>query len=1690
MWKRTAFLLLCGGVYSAGEAATNYVDCARPDDSGDGLSWATAKRTIQAAVNMAVAGDTVLVGPGVYSEGQTVTPGGYLSNRVVVAKNITLQSRDGAASTVILGAKDYSVNAYGLGTNAVRCLYMSAGTLRGFTLAGGGTSPDNKQSVNDRGGGLYGANSSSPLVYDCIFSNNASLRGGGAFAGALHRCLISNNYGQNNSAGIRESRAYDCLIVNNTGPSAIGYSRDTEGVVNCTIARNSAVALDNSVAYNCVITENGGNVANSAYLVANCCIQSTAGIQTGSNNIVNATAGFVDSQNGDFRLLPASPCLDTANTNFVGIAGPAANRTDYLGNPRLQGTGLDIGALEGAVSNVAVVTVEKQGAGAGTVTPTNRCVLATFPTQLVFAASADSGSALRHFTVNGAKMADCGNTFTLTVTRPGTYVVAAVFYPARYVDAAGGSDAADGTTPGTAWRTLQFAVTNAASGTLVLAAPGTYDQGLAYAASHSNRVAITRNIVLKSSAGAAQTVIAGARDLVGGNAYGCGTGAVRCVYMSTGALEGFTLAGGASSVSANDADGDAVRGGGLYATGTGMEIWDCVISNNVASRGSCSWGGSFHRCLITGNRTSNSGNGVIRSAYVYDSLLVRNISAWEGAFAGVRFYSCTVADNTGGGISASVLAYNTIIYGNSGTEVENTAAVCTNCCTGASLRPGEGNIMADPLFMDAPGGDYRLLAGSPCVNAGNSAYLQYVDGTDFAGAARVQGAQVNMGAHESSVGSVTASSTSGGTISPEGTFLLTSNMVFTATPWPGRAFRYFETNGAAVAGGDAAITVRAADYDNAAATVRAVFQDGFYVDAGGGDDGNSGLETNAPLRTLQAAASLALGGDTIRVYPGVYAEGGAPAAADGLTNRLTLANAVSVVSLAGAAETFIVGARSQNANGCGSDAVRCVCLTNGCTLQGFTLTGGSTDVSGGLTGEDYGGGAHVTSGTATLIDCVVSNNLAYFKGGGVSMATLHRCLVADNAVLAGGGFASGVRGGAAYDSVIVGNGAPSPAAYADLHNVTCVNDNSPVSNCNADNAIILRTDGGNSYTSTDTARRVYNSCLTGSISASNNGGGNLFNVDPLFIGADARDFRIHSRSPCIDSGDVSRGTGRLGLDFAGAERLQGGNIDRGAYEGGVGGLRVVAGVSGGGSISPSGLHLYALPASETFTATPAAGHALTHFSTNGVAVPYAGTSITLSRAADDAVTLTAYFAGTLYADASRPDDSGDGFSWGTAKRTLQAAVDASADNDTVLAAPGVYAEGARVTPNEKTVGYLLNRVAVTNAITLASSGGAAATVILGAFDAGSGDLYGRGSNAVRCVYLGKGTLQGFTLSGGATDNVNLENENNRGGGVYVPEGSYSQLVLDCVITNCASVRGGGSHAGTIRRCVFRDNYAQNNSSGARGSFAYDCLFAKNRTGGNTGGSAVGYGWCYSCTVADNEGRAGDNAVFYNSVLTQESISGRHFDCCLAGGASGLNTTNDNCFFDAPLFADADYRLAADSPCIDRANHAYVADLFGADLDRAQRMQNARVDVGAYEWDWRPTYSAALDGGGVRVTNVSPFVTYSTNVAYEAGNAVYLDGAAARTNAQASVSLAASWAIPYGMTVTIACEVTGNGTLALYEDNTVIATLTAADGLQTVKYRVARNPSAIRALYSPGTGDTGGALLDNFDSKGGLLLMVR
>ena len=121
-------------------ANTWYVDDAKYGASGTGKSLQTAFGTIQEAVTAASAGDTVLVAPGTYSRGASKASGDNTSSRVVINKNITVKSIEGADKTVIVGAPDFTNEPlHGLGENAIRCVAMSAtgSVLEGFTLTGG-----------------------------------------------------------------------------------------------------------------------------------------------------------------------------------------------------------------------------------------------------------------------------------------------------------------------------------------------------------------------------------------------------------------------------------------------------------------------------------------------------------------------------------------------------------------------------------------------------------------------------------------------------------------------------------------------------------------------------------------------------------------------------------------------------------------------------------------------------------------------------------------------------------------------------------------------------------------------------------------------------------------------------------------------------------------------------------------------------------------------------------------------------------------------------------------------------------------------------------------------------------------------------------------------------------------------------------------------------------------------------------------------------------------------------------------------------------------------------------------------------------------------------------------------------------------------------------------------------------------
>jgi hypothetical protein len=78
-------------------------------------------------------------------------------------------------------------------------------------------------------------------------------------------------------------------------------------------------------------------------------------------------------------------------------------------------------------------------------------------------------------------------------------------------------------------------------------------------------------------------------------------------------------------------------------------------------------------------------------------------------------------------------------------EVDVSASTSITYSNVRGSFPGTGNINTDPLFVDAAGGDYRLQAGSPCIDAGDPATTLT---EDIDGNSRPAGSGYDMGAYE------------------------------------------------------------------------------------------------------------------------------------------------------------------------------------------------------------------------------------------------------------------------------------------------------------------------------------------------------------------------------------------------------------------------------------------------------------------------------------------------------------------------------------------------------------------------------------------------------------------------------------------------------------------------------------------------------------------------------------------------------------------------------------------------------------------------------------------------------------------------------------------------------------------------------------------------------------------------------
>jgi len=229
-----------------------------------------------------------------------------------------------------------------------------------------------------------------------------------------------------------------------------------------------------------------------------------------------------------------------------------------------------------------------------------------------------------------------------------------------------------------------------------------------------------------------------------------------------------------------------MAGGGIYCELSSPDIaLNWITDNN--SGGSGGGIGCDHSApvithnWITGNE-ARYGGGIhcwnVSLAKITNNLIASNTAAFGGGVGSFQssptFRSNTLADNTanqGGGLlcagQSTTTMTNCLLWGDQATQGPEIAVVSSMYASSvwgvdycdiaggqaaAHIEPrctltwGTGNIDQDPMFVAA--GDYHLLPGSPCIDAGDPSYVPGADEKDLDGNNRVINGRIDMGAYE------------------------------------------------------------------------------------------------------------------------------------------------------------------------------------------------------------------------------------------------------------------------------------------------------------------------------------------------------------------------------------------------------------------------------------------------------------------------------------------------------------------------------------------------------------------------------------------------------------------------------------------------------------------------------------------------------------------------------------------------------------------------------------------------------------------------------------------------------------------------------------------------------------------------------------------------------------------------------
>ncbi len=328
--------LVMGCCVLPSQATVYYVDDAKANDSGSGLSWANAKKTIQAAIDVASDDDQVWVKAGLYlqfagsmtldKEGLEVY-GGFEGDEVVLADRPGYPATDPQYTSYIDGLFYYSCVTVESDDTVIDGFTMSngLGTLDDSVRYGAGIycnggSPTIRYNTiqfcwADLGGGIYAAYGTSPIVEHNDIRYNRANTGAGilAYHGIFDDNTITLNYPDTGDAygGGIYLGSYDSAVTVSDNEITYNESKYGGGIYCLNTSDTTVIYDNNDISHHTLPDANESTAGGGIY-----CYNMNGTI---SGNVIsdNDQLGFSGRSTGSHRLIATRGCFAHGVQRFL-----------------------------------------------------------------------------------------------------------------------------------------------------------------------------------------------------------------------------------------------------------------------------------------------------------------------------------------------------------------------------------------------------------------------------------------------------------------------------------------------------------------------------------------------------------------------------------------------------------------------------------------------------------------------------------------------------------------------------------------------------------------------------------------------------------------------------------------------------------------------------------------------------------------------------------------------------------------------------------------------------------------------------------------------------------------------------------------------------------------------------------------------------------------------------------------------------------------------------------------------------------------------------------------------------------------------------------------------------------------------------------------------------------------------------